>query len=564
MFKPFRKKSRAKKITALFLLLLLVHSWGAGLTLGSGLPGGRSVLNGSLALQVLAAFGRSEAEQEMLPKTGDLALPSGENQTPTAGEGAESPEEVPEAAEEEPPAKEKVQEGEAAAEESGFKTGAGGLGGLTGQREETAGQPEAENREPSSVPEPGAEEEEKEEVPLAAGTAVEKETFFVIDGQQIDLKDPMLNLNGRTYYPFRACLEAMGAEVSWDGANQTATGLLGNREVIFAVGSQTFSINGQVSTMQDATVFLDEEIGRIYIPIRYAAEALGFTVNWHKGSLYDLVELISPEDLEVVTGDNALSLSGNAVYLGQSLGELTAIFGRPSRIDPSPYGLNWYVYNRDYDNFIMVGVADRQVKGFFCNSKNLLLKDGLGYGSTKTEVEKAYGSLPTMEFWFDPHDGEKLYAVWCMEQFFTDGEMLLQFQQNPEQLLGAYEQECLDITNAFRVAQGKPVVLYDAAAARVAYAYAKDLAERNFFDHKDPEGRGPMERMAEAGLDIHKVTENLARGYGDAILVFQAWVNSASHRQGMLEDNVYLGVGAYYKEDSKGKYYFVQEFITPW
>ena len=65
-----------------------------------------------------------------------------------------------------------------------------------------------------------------------------------------------------------------------------------------------------------------------------------------------------------------------------------------------------------------------------------MLKDGLGYGSTKTEVEKAYGSLPTMEFWFDPHDGEKLYAVWCMEQFFTDGEMLLQFQQNPEQLLG--------------------------------------------------------------------------------------------------------------------------------
>ena len=76
------------------------------------------------------------------------------------------------------------------------------------------------------------------------------------------------------------------------------------------------------------------------------------------------------------------------------------------------------------------------------------------------------------------------------------------------------------LPNAFRVAQGKPVVLYDAAAARVAYAYAKDLAERNFFDHKDPEGRGPMERMVEAGLDIHKVTENLARGYGDAILGF--------------------------------------------
>ena len=34
--------------------------------------------------------------------------------------------------------------------------------------------------------------------------AVSKEIFFVIDGQQIDLEDPIRNIGGRAYYPFRA------------------------------------------------------------------------------------------------------------------------------------------------------------------------------------------------------------------------------------------------------------------------------------------------------------------------------------------------------------------------
>ena len=394
--------------------------------------------------------------------------------------------------------------------------------------------------------------------------AVSKEIFFVIDGQQIDLEDPIRNIGGRAYYPFRACLEAMGAEVRWDGANQTATGVLGTHEVIFAVDSRTFSVNGLASEMSDAKVFLDPELNRIYIPIRYAAEALGFTVTWHQGSLYDLVELTSPDDLAVVTGANALSLSGKEIYLGQSLAELTSLLGQPERIDPSAYGLRWYVYNRNYENFVMVGIHNNAVTGFFCNSKNLLLKDGLGYGSARKEIEKAYTGVETMEFWYDQHNGDKLYAVWCMNYFMTDAEAQLLFDQNAERLLRAYEQECLDITNAFRVAHGKPAVLYDAKTAEVALAYAKDLAERNFFDHKDPDGQGPMERMVNAGVDVRKVTENLARGYADAIQVFKAWVDSESHRQGMLEDNVNLGVGAYYKSASRGKYYFVQEFTTPW
>jgi len=71
-----------------------------------------------------------------------------------------------------------------------------------------------------------------------------------------------------------------------------------------------------------------------------------------------------------------------------------------------------------------------------------------------------------------------------------------------------------------------------------------------------------LERLEARGVFAYKVSENLAGGYNDAIHVMKAWVESETHRQGMLEDNQYLGVGAYYRHASKHRYYFVQEFIT--
>ena len=71
-----------------------------------------------------------------------------------------------------------------------------------------------------------------------------------------------------------------------------------------------------------------------------------------------------------------------------------------------------------------------------------------------------------------------------------------------------------------------------------------------------------MDRFEARGLYVLQVSENLAGGFSNAIYVMKGWVESESHREGMLEDNQYLGVGAFYKQGSRYRYYFVQEFIT--
>ena len=100
----------------------------------------------------------------------------------------------------------------------------------------------------------------------------------MLNGKKLDLTLPILNVNGRLMYPFRECLGAMGAEISWDSNTRTATGKVGNDAVAFSVNSNAYTVNG-VKKQMDAGVTAFISGDRTYIPIRYAAEALGFEVG---------------------------------------------------------------------------------------------------------------------------------------------------------------------------------------------------------------------------------------------------------------------------------------------
>ncbi len=383
-----------------------------------------------------------------------------------------------------------------------------------------------------------------------------------LDDQEIFLTDPIQNKNGRTYYPLRSYLEALGAKVTWQQSNGTVSAARGRVEVIYALNSSVYSINGRANIMKDAALYIDQTINRVYVPIRYGAEAFGFQVEWTKTAEGEAIHLRSTPVSKGDLTDNEITINGKLVWLGQTESQLTESLGRPNRIDESAYGLQWHVYNRDYKEFVMVGMKDQRVRAFFTNCQTFGLKNNLGYGSAKKDADAAQFNSDTMELWFDPHNKDSLYAVFCMTEFPSPAEQLAIFAKNPDRLLRTYEQECVDITNAFRVANGKKEVGYNNYAARVALAHAKDMAERNYLSHLNPEGLDPLKRMEAAGLNVRKVSENLAGGFADAIQVLKGWVDSASHRQGMLEDNQYLGVGAYYKKASKYGFYFVQEFIT--
>lgn len=91
-------------------------------------------------------------------------------------------------------------------------------------------------------------------------------------------------INGRTQAPYRAVLEALGAEVTYDNGNIEARFEDGS-VMKLAIGSTSMSYtyaDGKVNNVaMDVAPFIDDATGRTYVPIRFIGEALGYTVTWN-------------------------------------------------------------------------------------------------------------------------------------------------------------------------------------------------------------------------------------------------------------------------------------------
>ena len=117
----------------------------------------------------------------------------------------------------------------------------------------------------------------------------------------------------------------------------------------------------------------------------------------------------------------------------------------------------------------------------------------------------------------------------------------------------ALEDEILAIVNQHRAAgascggQAQPPVgpLTMAPALRcAARVHTKDMFDRNYFDHTNPDGQLPWDRMVLAGYAWSSAGENIAGGNATAAATMGQWMNSAGHCTNIMNgDFVDIGVG---------------------
>ena len=106
----------------------------------------------------------------------------------------------------------------------------------------------------------------------------------LVDGVPVAFPDvlPFVNTDNRTLVPLRPVLEAMGITVTWSGESNQALLSNGATNVIFTLNSSTYMVNQELKEMDTVPVVYEQ---RIMLPIRYAAEAFGATVDWQNDSV---------------------------------------------------------------------------------------------------------------------------------------------------------------------------------------------------------------------------------------------------------------------------------------
>jgi len=104
------------------------------------------------------------------------------------------------------------------------------------------------------------------------------------------------------------------------------------------------------------------------------------------------------------------------------------------------------------------------------------------------------------------------------------------------------EQETLDLINNYRKENNLKELKPYSKLQNVAKLKAIDLVENDYFSHTSPNLGTPFEMLEENGIDYVLAGENLA-GNTTPKRAFEAWINSKSHRENILESKFeYTGI----------------------
>jgi uncharacterized protein YkwD len=135
---------------------------------------------------------------------------------------------------------------------------------------------------------------------------------------------------------------------------------------------------------------------------------------------------------------------------------------------------------------------------------------------------------------------------------------------SPEVL--AMESRVHVLINAERASHGVDALVHDEALRHVARAHSEDMVRRGFFDHVNPDGLDPFDRLALEFISYSAAAENIAwnRGYSDpGAVAVSGWMDSPGHRTNILNGTyTHAGLGAA-QDDSTGAWFFTQLFILP-
>jgi len=108
-------------------------------------------------------------------------------------------------------------------------------------------------------------------------------------------------------------------------------------------------------------------------------------------------------------------------------------------------------------------------------------------------------------------------------------------------------QKILDLVNAERSKNGLSGLAMESHLQTAAQRHAEDMKNRNFFDHVNPDGKSPTDRIRAAGYPMNgawSTGENIAKGQTTAEQVMKDWMNSPGHRANILSKNFKeIGIG---------------------
>ena len=104
--------------------------------------------------------------------------------------------------------------------------------------------------------------------------------------------------------------------------------------------------------------------------------------------------------------------------------------------------------------------------------------------------------------------------------------------------------EVVRLTNEKRTQSGLPALTLNGTLSGAAQAKGNDMISRDYWAHVAPDGTQPWSFITNAGYKYRYAGENLARDFSNPSSAVDAWMNSPTHRENILNPKYKeIGIG---------------------
>lgn len=291
--------------------------------------------------------------------------------------------------------------------------------------------------------------------------------------------------------------------------------------------------------------------------------------------------------------------TGISTLIGKGTPTVLEQYGEPGRKEPSSFGYEWWVYNKDVSTFFMIGVENNVVTQVYIAGQDI---DAFPFkvGQKRDEIYR----MTIIDYEVAANVGDNIY-IFSMNEEDMQTRLLVKFDglyaqlyidRETSELQGirytnsktlvlhqpyemSYQGELVrrtppssflqqeidranakqldDLLNVTREHHGLLSVEMNKSLENTARMHSEDMKVQNFLSHESPTYGDLKKRLQAQSIDYSDANENLATAYFDAIEAMHGWTNSPEHRKVLLNDK-YSQVGSGVFVD-----YYTQIYLEP-
>ncbi|WP_311315236.1 MULTISPECIES: CAP domain-containing protein [unclassified Bacillus (in: firmicutes)] len=282
------------------------------------------------------------------------------------------------------------------------------------------------------------------------------------------------------------------------------------------------------------------------------------------------------------------SFSVRNIEIGDTKDDVEKMAGEAKRNTRNEYGVDWFAYHENYQNFFMVAYDNNnKVVGLYTNQDLISSKEGIKRGTPKETVTAKMAEPVTkllkgnvyyqirsdggeydmfemdnsyVTIFYDKHEKNTVTAIQIIDAKLEKQKSAYFAKAGPG-LKKGFEYQLFDLTNASRVNHDLSVLTWDKRVKVTAQDHSADMAVNQYFNHTNLEGESPFDRMEDDKINFRMAGENLAAGQNSSIFAHEGLMNSIGHRENKLQkDFESLGVGVAF--DKENKPYYTENYLA--